>query len=296
MDDLGSPGSQAPIRVLVADDHPFVRRGVRGVLEESGVRVVAEAEHGDEALRLLRELKGAVDVVVTDLSMPGTGGLEIIGRMRAEQPGLPIIVLSMHPAESVALQALEAGAVGFLSKSDAPEHTARAVLRVAQGKRYLTPEVAELAVAREQQIEVALSVRELQVVRAVAAGKRRPEIAAALGLSPNTVSVYKSRAMAKLGVTSDTELARVGLRVESEQIWALTTEAELLALTPQRAELDPARPLHVEAVPPVPVHVLEPRRRQPREILVPHLAPFRSQRLGDGLGVARVPHHDRVRH
>ncbi len=199
------------IRVLLADDHPFVRRGVRETIDESGVgRVVAEAGDGDEALRLVRELADGLDIAVVDLSMPGVGGLEVVSRLKAERPGFPVLVLSMHPAAAAGVQALEAGAMGYLAKRDAPDHVVAAIERVAAGRRYLTAEVAEALARRAlgDPTGAALSVRELQVVRAVAEGLTRAETAARLGIAPTTVSAYKARAKEKVGAASDADLVR----------------------------------------------------------------------------------------
>jgi DNA-binding NarL/FixJ family response regulator len=196
--------------VLLADDHPFVRRGVRETLEDAGITVVAEAEDGDEALRLVRALGDGVDVVVVDLSMPKTGGLEVVSRLHAERPGLPVLVLSMHPAEGAGVQAMEAGAAGYLSKRDAPDHVVEAVRRVVSGRRYVAGALAEALAERALggPSGTALSVRELQVVRAVAEGLSRAETAARLGLAPTTVSAYKARAKGKVGAGSDADLVR----------------------------------------------------------------------------------------
>lgn len=201
----------SPIRVLLADDHPFVRRGVRETIDESGAgHVVAEAEDGEGALRLVRELGDGVDVVVVDLSMPGVGGLEVVSRLQAERPGLPVLVLSMHPIEGAAVQALEAGAMGYLTKRDAPDHVVGAIQRVAAGRRYLTAELAEALAARAlgDRAGAALSFRELQVVRAVAEGLTRAETAERLGIAATTVSAYKGRAKEKIGVATDADLVR----------------------------------------------------------------------------------------
>jgi DNA-binding NarL/FixJ family response regulator len=199
------------IRVLLADDHPFVRRGVRQTIDESGVgTVIAEAGDGHEVLGLVRDLGDAVDVVITDLSMPSVGGLEVVSRLHAERPCLPVLVLSMHPTVAAGVQALEAGASGYLSKRDAPDHIVSALVRVHEGRRYLTADLAEALADRTLggPAGTDLSVRELQVVQALARGLTRGETAARLGLAPTTVSAYKARAKEKVGASSDADLVR----------------------------------------------------------------------------------------
>lgn len=209
------------IRVLIADDHPFVRRGIRETLADAQVaEVVAEAVNGTEALRLLREEGDRIDVAILDMSMSdpdrapaalssGLDGLEVISRIASERPELPILVVTMHPAAQVGRQVLRAGARGFLSKLAPPHLVAEAVEALATGRHYVSPELARLLgedVAGGG--EAPLSVQELAVVRSVAKGARRAQTAAQLSLSPTTVSTYKRRAMDKLGVTSDAELIR----------------------------------------------------------------------------------------
>ena len=198
------------IRVLLADDHAFVRRGVRETLVDAGIEVVAEAEDGDEALRHARALGDALDVAVVDLSMPGTGGLEVVSRLHAERPGLPVLVLSMHPAGGAGVQAMEAGAMGYLTKRDAPDRIVEAVRRVVSGRRYVAGAIAEALAERALggPSGAALSVRELQVVRALASGRTRDEAAADLSVSSSTVSTYRRRALAKLDLRTDADLAR----------------------------------------------------------------------------------------
>ena len=202
-----------PIRVLLADDHPLVRRGVREVLEEAGAVVVAEAGTGEEALDWLRGPGNAADVMVTDISMPGIGGLELMSRLAAEQPDLPVLVLSTHPARELGLHVLEAGGAGYVEKREAPTRLAEAVERVAAGGRFIGPELGEMLANRalSQSTDGAgptgLSLREMQVVQAIAGGKTRPQICDSLALSASAVSTYRRRALDKLGLATDADLA-----------------------------------------------------------------------------------------
>ena len=213
----------SPIRVLLADDHALVRRGVRETLEEAvgegrRIEVVAEAGDGAEALEAMRALGDGVDVVVADLSMPGMGGLELISLLHAEAPTVRVLVLSTHGAREVGVQVLDAGGAGYVEKAEAPEQVARAVRRVAEGKRVIGPALAEALADRAlgggdaAEGSVTLAPRELQVVRAMIAGQSPTEIAQALSISPSTVSSHRARAMAKAGVTTDAALAARAIR------------------------------------------------------------------------------------
>lgn len=205
------------IRVVLADDHPFVRRGLRETLDEApGIAVIAEAADGLEALTALRAAAAAgrpANVLVTDLTMPSVDGLELLSRLRAEQPSVAVLMLSVHPESEVGLTALKAGAAGYLEKRMAPETVVAAVLRVASGRRYMSDALAQRLMDRfVGRGAVALSMRELQVVRGIALGQSRETIADALALSPATISTYKRRASAKLGTTTDADLTRAAMR------------------------------------------------------------------------------------
>jgi DNA-binding NarL/FixJ family response regulator len=186
---------------------------VRETLADAGAaQVVAEAASGEEALELARGMRGELDVAVVDLTMPDLDGLEVVSRLTREQPGLAVLVLvlTMHPTRAVGLQVLEAGARGFLSKSDAPQLVCDAVARLAGGGHFVTPELSDLLAERALAggAQAALSARELEVVRALASGLSCAEAAGRLGLSASTVSSYKARAKAKLALGSDAALAR----------------------------------------------------------------------------------------
>lgn len=198
------------IRVLIADDHAVVRRGVRLVLESTArIEVVAEAATGFEALDLAR--KGKIDVAVLDLSMPGPGGLEVLKQLKEEHPRLPVLILTMHPEDQYAVRAFRAGASGYLTKQSIPEELIKAVETVAAGRRYITPSVAE-ALAIEVHHDTTklpheqLSDREHQVLLRIAAGRSVGEIAEELRLSPKTVSTYRGRILEKLALKSSAEL------------------------------------------------------------------------------------------
>jgi DNA-binding NarL/FixJ family response regulator len=204
------------IRVLVADDHAVVRRGLRQVLAEPGdIEVAAEAGTAAEALERLAA--GRFDVVITDLSLPGRGGLELLREMKALQPDLPVLVLSMHPEDQYAVRALKAGAAGYLTKESAPELLVEAVRRAAAGGRYVTPSVAERLArhvedAREREPHEALSDRELQVFRMLARGRTVSQIGEELSLSVKTVSTYRARVLEKMSLSTNAELMQYAFR------------------------------------------------------------------------------------
>lgn len=198
------------IRVLIADDHAVVRRGVRMVLEgTSRIAVVAEAATGFEALDLAR--KCGIDVAVLDLSMPGPGGLEVLKQFKEEHPRLPVLILTMHPEDQYAVRAIRAGASGYLTKQSIPDELITAVETLAAGRRYITPAVAEILATEvhhdtEKPPHELLSDREYQVLLRIAAGKTVGEIAEELRLSPKTVSTYRTRILEKMALATNAEL------------------------------------------------------------------------------------------
>ncbi|GIX29298.1 MAG: DNA-binding response regulator [Burkholderiales bacterium] len=203
-----------PVRVLLADDHAVVRAGFRRLLEQRPeIRVLAEAASGEEAYRLYGEIQP--DVVVMDLSMPGMGGLETIRRLMARY-GARVLVFSIHESEAFALQALKSGALGYLTKASAPEVIVSAVHAVAQGRRYLGPDVAQrialYAATGANDPLACLSAREFEIFQRVVEGHGPEAIARDLHLSAKTVANYTTQIKQKLGVTSPVELVRLALK------------------------------------------------------------------------------------
>lgn len=205
------------IRVLLADDHAIVRAGLRRLVEESGdMEVVGEAADGNEAIRRIRDRRP--DVAVIDLSMPRIDGLEVINRIRPEFPELPILVLTMHAENQYVVRAIEAGAMGYITKQSAPEQLVTAIRRVADGSRYLTHDAAEslaLRVSRGRRGGSELddlSTRELQVLRRLALGNTNREIAEAYNISIKTVDTYRFRLLKKLNLRNNAELSRFAMQ------------------------------------------------------------------------------------
>ena len=201
------------IKVLLADDHSIVRAGLRRIVEESGdMAVVAEASDGREAIRQVR--KEAPDVVVVDISMPGLDGLEVVTQLQAHDPDLPTIILTMHEEAQYVVRAIEAGAMGYITKQSAPERLVDAIRMVNEGKRYLTAEAMEalaLRVAKGAKGKSpldSLSMRELQVLRRLALGHTNHEIAESYNISVKTVDTYRARLLKKLNLRNNAELSR----------------------------------------------------------------------------------------
>jgi len=198
------------IRILVADDHAVVRRGLRHIFAMSpDVVIAAEAVDGGEVLEKLRTAE--VDVLLMDVSMPQTDAVDLLKRVKAEHPGLSVLVHSMHAESPVASRMLKAGASGYITKDSEPEQLVAALRRVAGGGRYIGAELAEQLAFGDgtgRPLHELLSDRESQVFAQLASGKSLKTIASDLRLSPKTASTYKTRVMQKLKVGSDAELIR----------------------------------------------------------------------------------------
>jgi DNA-binding NarL/FixJ family response regulator len=204
------------IRVLLVDDHPVVRTGYRRLLDQAGdVSVVAEA--GDGAAAYSAFVAHMPDVVVTDLSMPGGGGLELIRRVLARAPDARVMVFSMHDDALLVRRALEAGARGFLTKASSPDCLVVAIRALHAGGRYLGPDLpASLLHQREPQFDAdglsSLSAREFEVFRLLALGHSSAECAQVLRLSPKTVANHQTLIKEKLGVVTSAALAHLAIR------------------------------------------------------------------------------------
>jgi DNA-binding NarL/FixJ family response regulator len=205
------------IKVLLADDHSIVRAGLRRIVEESGdMEVIAEAADGREAIGLIQET--SPDVAVIDISMPGLDGLEVVNRLRSHCPDLPILILTMHEEAQYVVRAIQAGAMGYMTKQSAPEQLLKAIRKIHAGSRYLTDEASETLALRiakgsgEQSPLESLSMRELQVLRRLAMGHTNREIANAYNISIKTVDTYRSRLLKKLALRNNAELSRFAMQ------------------------------------------------------------------------------------
>jgi DNA-binding NarL/FixJ family response regulator len=209
------------LRILVADDHELVRRGVRGLLQaQRGWTVVGEAVTGREAVEKAKTLKP--DVVIIDISMPELDGLQATRHFREEAPNTKVVILTMHESDQMVRRVLEAGALGYVLKSDLAACLVKAVNDVSKGKRFLTPKVSEIVLngflksgnqpEGAERLPGQLTPRESEIIRLLAEGKANKEIAAALGIAIRTVETHRAKIMFKLGIHSSNELVRYAIR------------------------------------------------------------------------------------
>lgn len=203
-------------RILIADDHTIVREGLKQILEETKDLVVTgEAANGHEALDCVR--RRDFDAVLLDISMPGRNGIDILKEIRTERPNLPVLVLSMHSEEQYAVRALRAGASGYITKESPPDELILAIRKVATGKKYIGPTLAEklasvLEKGKDKHLHEALSDREYQVLCMIASGKSVKEIGEELSLSIKTISTYRTRILEKMGMKTNAQLTHYAIQ------------------------------------------------------------------------------------
>lgn len=203
------------IRLLIADDHPIVREGLkRIVLECDDMELVGEAENGNMVLAQCE--KNNIDVMLLDISMPGPGFLDVLQRIRLKYPDIRVLVLSIHPENHYAVRALKAGASGYLTKSHSPDELARAIRHVYTGRKYISSNLGEqlatqLDANNDKKLHETLSNREYQILCMIGTGIDTSEIAEKLNLSPKTVSTYQGRIMGKMNLRSKGELIRYAI-------------------------------------------------------------------------------------
>ncbi|MFN3737510.1 response regulator [Hydrogenophaga sp.] len=204
------------IRVILCDDHAVVRRGIRDTISEAvDIQVVGEAGSYAELREVLRKVE--CDVLVLDLNMPGRSGLDALTTLKEEGSSVKTLVVSMYPEDQYAIRCLRAGARGYLNKAGDPGEMVAAIRTVVQGRKYVTPEVAEMLVDQlnapeTEELHASLSERELQTLQKIASGKKLSDIAEELMLSPKTVSVYRARVLEKLHLTNNAELTVYAIR------------------------------------------------------------------------------------
>lgn len=212
---MRSASSEALLHLMIVDDHAILRDGLRRILESTGNAMkIDEASSGFQALELLRH--AAFDLVIVDLSMPGMSGLDLIHRIKSEYPKTAVLVLSMHAEEEYAMRSFRAGAKGYITKDSPAETLVAAVHKVINGGAYLSPGMAErmaqnLSGMSDIPRHVHLSNRELEVLKAIVAGKRVTEIAERLHLSVKTISTHKSHIQEKLQLPNTAALVRYGM-------------------------------------------------------------------------------------
>ncbi|MBI5258717.1 MAG: response regulator transcription factor [Burkholderiales bacterium] len=204
------------IKVMLCDDHALIRRGIRDTLADApDIQVVGEAGDYGELRALLRG--NACDVLVLDINLPGRSGLDVMHTLKDEGSPIKVLVVSMYPEDQYAIRALRAGAYGYVNKGGDPQQIVQAVRTVAQGRKYVTPDIAQMLVESlttpvAENAHDKLSDRELQTLVMIASGKRLSDIAEELTLSPKTVSVYRARVLEKLGLQNNSELTVYAIR------------------------------------------------------------------------------------
>jgi DNA-binding NarL/FixJ family response regulator len=212
------------LRILVADDHPLFRRGVRGLLhDQPGWRVVGEAVSGREAVDQAKKLRP--DVAILDVTMPDLDGLEATRQLREAAPDTKVLILTMHESKQMLRRVLEAGASGYVLKSDFPHSLVEAVKNISRDKRFFSAKVTEIVfngfletpdappqTSPTEPSERKPTQRETQIIRLLAAGKANKEIAMELGVSVRTVETHRAKIMLKLGLNSLPQLVRYAVR------------------------------------------------------------------------------------
>ncbi len=204
------------IKVVIADDHPFIREGINKVVNsKTDLKVIGEAEDGDELLDILEEKKP--DILVLDITMPGKSGLELLKQINTSYPHLPVLILSIHSEERYAIRALKAGAYGYLTKTSISDELIKAIRKITTEKRkYITSEVAEqlasqVDVNKNNPMHEELSDREFQVLCMIAKGMKVTGIADELSLSPQTIHTYRSRIKEKMNLDSNVEMTKYAI-------------------------------------------------------------------------------------
>jgi two-component system invasion response regulator UvrY len=204
------------IHVIIADDHPVVRQGLKHILaEETDMVLAAEAATGQELLGKLAKVD--CDVVVLDISMPGRGGLDILTELRRHHPKIPVLVLSVYPEDQFGPRVLKSGAAGYMNKETACDQLVSAIRKVCAGGKYVSPTLAEkiaadLATDSKVPVHETLSHREYQVMRLIASGKTVSQIARELSLSQKTISTHRARLLEKMRMKTNAELTYYAIR------------------------------------------------------------------------------------
>jgi len=208
------------INVLIADDHPIVRQGLRQLLEDDRDErfgVMAEAANGKELLELLEV--SHFDIILLDISMPGRSGLDLLPEIRKLRPKIPVLILSIYPEEQYAIRAMKLGASGYITKNSAPDELIKAIIKASGGGRYITASLAEkitfnLIDEKDKPLHERLSNREMEVLRLLAAGMTLSGIAETLSLSPKTISTYRERILDKLKLKTTSDIIRFAIKEE----------------------------------------------------------------------------------
>lgn len=203
------------IKVLMVDDHIMVREGIKRIIDDTNdIDIVAEAASGEEALKALNNI--GVDIVLLDISMPGKNGIQTLKEIKKHNPTMKVLMLSMHAEEQYAMRAIKAGASGYLTKDSASDKLVTAIRKIEQGRKHISPEVAELLVTdiyhnEEKDLHSLLSDREFEILKCIIKGDSLKKIASNLSISDKTVSTYRSRLLKKLNLTNTADLIKYGI-------------------------------------------------------------------------------------
>ena len=200
-------------KILLADDHSIIRLGLIQILKDE-YPFVEVKEVGDGETLINEVMNHHWDLVISDLDMPGTSGLEALEKIRLIKPSLPVLILSIYPEELYAIRVLKAGAVGYMNKNAAPYDLIKALQRIFSGKKYITPEIAEKLlnhIDSDKKPHELLTNREFEIFKLLAFGKSLTQIADMLSLALTTISTYRSRIMAKLKVSTNSDLTRYAI-------------------------------------------------------------------------------------
>jgi two-component system, NarL family, invasion response regulator UvrY len=202
------------LRILIADDHPIVRRGLQQILSsEADVANVGEAQNSTEVFELVRSQQW--DVVVLDITMPGRGGLDTLKELKRLYPALPVLILSMHPEDQYAVRAFRSGAAGYINKESAPDELVKAIRKITRGGKYVSPTLGEkiaFVMEAEPSSHHSLSDREYQVMILMASGKTLTQVAGEMSLSVKTISTYRERILSKMKMKSNAELTYYAIK------------------------------------------------------------------------------------
>ncbi|MEO8512572.1 MAG: response regulator transcription factor [Ignavibacteria bacterium] len=207
--------SEEIIRIVIADDHAFLREGIKKTIQdETDMKIVGEASNATEALRLIKELEP--NVVIMDISMPGKSGLDILKDLKAMKKQFRILILSMHPEDRFAIRALKAGASGYLTKESAPDELVKAIRTILTGRKYVSKALAEklvdiLSEDSDKLPHEKLSDREYEVFIKIASGIKAVDIATELSISVHTVNTYRARILEKMSIISNVELTQYAM-------------------------------------------------------------------------------------
>lgn len=204
------------LRILVVDDHPVVRQGIMRIIEDTqDMKVCGEAQNGIEALKKLEEQE--YDLVLLDISMPAGDGLDTIRQIKKMKPGLPVLILTIHPEKYYGLRMLQAGASGYLTKQNAPFELIEAIRKISQGGMYISNSLAQLLVeskknGEEKPAHEKLSDREYQVMQMIAAGKKVKAISEQLCISVKTIHVHRRHIFEKMNIGSNAEIIHYAIQ------------------------------------------------------------------------------------